>query len=119
MIKACFLLHPVQIFPYILGYWIRHSYHITPNKYWLNNYRLINSGFVLIGNDDSYKVIRIRNIKIKMFDGVVRILCDVRYIPNLRKNLISLGTLDHNGFNFKSEGGVLKVSKVVMTVIKG
>ena len=54
-----------------------------------------------------------------MFDGVVRILCDVRYIPNLRKNLISLGTLDHNGFNFKSEGGVLKVSKVVMTVIKG
>jgi len=116
--KACFLLHPVQIFPYILGYWIRHSYHITPNKYWLNNCRLVNSGFVLMVNDDSYKVIGIRNIKIKMFDGV-RILCDVRYIPNLRKNLISLGILDRNGFNFKSEGGVLKVSKGVMTVIKG
>jgi hypothetical protein len=72
-----------------------------------------------MGNDDSYKVIGIRNIKIKMFNGVVRILCDVRYIPNLRKNLISWGTLDRNGFNFKSEGGVLKVSKGVMIVIKG
>ena len=39
------------------------------------------------------------NITFKMFDGVIRTLCDVRHVPNLRKNLISLGTLDGNGFN--------------------
>ena len=55
-----------------------------------------------------------------MFDGVVRTLYDVRYILNLRKNVILLGIFFyHNGFSFKYEGGVLKVSKDVMTIMKG
>ena len=58
-------------------------------------------------------------MKIIIFDDVVRISCEVKYISNLRKNLILLGTLNYNGFNLKSEGGVLKVSKGVMIVIKG
>lgn len=74
----------------------------TPNKDWLDNYRLVNYGYVLIGNDDPCKVIRTKIIKIKMFDDAVRILCDVRHILDLRKNLISLCILDYN-FNFKSE----------------
>ena len=72
-----------------------------------------------MGNDASCKVAGIGNIKIKMFDGVVRMLCDVRHIPDLRKNLISLGTLDYNGFSYKSISGVMKVSKGAMTVMKG
>ncbi|RVX11676.1 Retrovirus-related Pol polyprotein from transposon TNT 1-94 [Vitis vinifera] len=46
-------------------------------------------------------------------------LCDVRHVLDLRKNLISLGTLDCNGFSYKSTSGVMKVSKGVMTVMKG
>ena len=69
------------------------SYHMTPNKDWFNTYNLVNFGSIMMGNDASCKVVGIRNIKIKMFDGVVRTLCDVRHVPDLRKNLISLGTL--------------------------
>lgn len=54
-----------------------------------------------------------------MFDGAIRTLCDVRHIPYLRKNMISLSTLDHNGYNFKFKGGVLKMIKSVMTIMKG
>ena len=72
-----------------------------------------------MGNDASCKVVGIGNIRIKMFDVVVRMLCDVRHVPDLRKNLISLGTLDCNGFSYKSTSGVMKVSKGVMTVMKG
>ena len=89
------------------------SYHMTPNKDWFNTYKLVNSGSVLMGNDASCKVVGIGNVRIKMFDGVVRALCDVRHIPDLRKNLISLGTLDCNGFSYKSTSGVMKVSKVL------
>ena len=89
------------------------SYHMTPNKDWFNTYKLVNSGSVLMGNDASCKVVGIGNVRIKMFDGVVRALCDVRHIPDLRKNLISLGTLDCNGFSNKSTSGVMKVSKVL------
>ena len=56
------------------------------NKDWFDIYRLVNSGSVLMGNDASCKVIGIGNIRIKMFDGVVRTLCDVMHVPDLRKN---------------------------------
>jgi len=92
---------------------------MTHNKNCLNIYRLINFSYVLTGNDDPCKVVRIRNVKIKMFDGAVKTLCNVKHILDLRKNLISLGTLNYNGFSFKSEGGVIKVSKYVMIMMKG
>ena len=92
---------------------------MTPNKDWFNTYRLVNFGSVLMGNDASCKVARIWNIIIKMFDGVVKTLCDVRHVPDLRKYLISLRNLDCNGFSYKSTSGVMKVSKGVMTMMKG
>ena len=84
------------------------SYHMTPNKDWFNTYRSVNSSSILMGNDVSCKVAGIRNIIIKMFDGVVRTLCDVRHVLDLQKNLISLGTLDYNKFSYKSTSGVMK-----------
>ena len=95
------------------------SYHMTPNQDWFNTYRLVNCASILMGNDASCKAVGIGNIIIKMFDGVVRMLCDVRHVPNLRKNLISLGTLDCNGFSYKSTNRVMNVSKGVMIVMKG
>ena len=106
---------------HLTDYWILDSacsYHMTPNKDWFNTYRSVNSGSVLMGNDASCKVAGIGNIIIKMFDGVVRTLCDVRPILDLRKNMISLGTLDCNGFSYKSTNGVMKVSKGAMRVMK-
>ena len=72
-----------------------------------------------MGNDASCKVVGIENIKIKIFDGVFRTLCDVRHIPDLRKNLISLGILDCNGYIYKFARGVMKVSKCVLIMMKG
>ena len=92
---------------------------MTPNKDWFNTCRSVNYGYVLMNNNVSCKVTRIGNIKIKMFDGVVRTLCDVRHVPDLRKNLISLGTLDYNKFSYKSTSGIMKVNKGIMTVMKG
>ena len=54
-----------------------------------------------------------------MFDGVVRTLDEVRHVPDLRKNLISLATLDSNGYNYKAEGGVLKITKGAIVLMKG
>ncbi|KAK2976102.1 hypothetical protein RJ640_009534 [Escallonia rubra] len=54
-----------------------------------------------------------------MFDGIVRTLGDVRYIPDLKKNLISLGTLDSIDCSISIKGGVMKVSKGAMVIMKG
>uniref|UniRef100_A0A2N9EZR3 CCHC-type domain-containing protein n=1 Tax=Fagus sylvatica TaxID=28930 RepID=A0A2N9EZR3_FAGSY len=48
-----------------------------------------------------------------------RTLEEVRHIPDMRKNLISLGTLDSKGYSYKSENGIMKVSKGAMVVMTG
>lgn len=62
---------------------------LTHNKDWFNTYMLVYSGSILMGNNASCKIIEIENIIIKLFDGIVRMLCDVRHILDLKKNLIS------------------------------
>lgn len=49
-------------------------------------------------------LVGIGTIRIKMFDGVVRALADVRHVPNLKRNLISLSTLDTKGYKYSGEG---------------
>src|SRR3954471_18679510 len=72
-----------------------------------------------MGNDAECNVIGTGNIRMRMFDGQVRTLSNVRHVPDMRKNLLSLGALEAQGFRFSGEGGVIKVSKGSMTVFKG
>ena len=61
-----------------------------------------------MGNDNAFKIRGICNIHPKMFDGTFRVSIDDRYVPDLKKNLISLGTLDSKGYKVTMEGGILK-----------
>ena len=56
---------------------------------------------------------------IKMFDGVVRVLSNVRHVPVLRKNLISFNILDDLDYGYSSKGGIIKITKCALMVIKG
>ena len=54
-----------------------------------------------------------------MFDGVVRTLGNVRHVPHVKRNMISLGIRDSKGYKYTSEGGVLKIRKGTHIVMKG
>ncbi|CAN1842964.1 Retrovirus-related Pol polyprotein from transposon TNT 1-94 [Linum perenne] len=93
---------------------------MCPNMDWFSSYESVDAGrIVLMGDNSSCKVAGIGSVQIKMFDGVVRTLTDVRHIPDLKRNLISLSTLDSKGYKYTGEGGVLKVSKGSLVVKKG
>ena len=55
---------------------------------------------------------------IKMFDGIVIMLVDVKHVPNLKRNLILLSTFDSKGYKYTGEGGSLSVSKDALVVMK-
>ena len=95
------------------------SYHMTPKKDWFDTYKPYNGGMVQMGNDATCLVIGIGSMKIKMFDGVVRVLSIVRNVPDLRKILISLGVLDDLGYSYSSKGGIIKITKGALMVMKG
>ena len=87
------------------------SFHMSPNKTWFKNFSAKESGTVYMGNNHTCKVLGIGDIALKLHDGKVRLLTNVRYVPGLKRNLISLGTLDELGFCYKAQHGCLHVYK--------
>ena len=83
------------------------------------DFKEFNGGVVYIGNDSTCKIMGIGSVQIKMFDGVIRKPNDVRYVPDLKKNLISLGVLDASGYRIILEGGNLKVARGALVAITG
>ncbi|KAH9806487.1 hypothetical protein KPL71_002780 [Citrus sinensis] len=83
------------------------------------------SGDAAVASDDgsdgyqSYLWPQTAILKIKMFDGTIRSLHEVRHTPRLKRNLISLGMLDSSGYFFKSKSGGLEIRKGTEIVMKG
>ena len=96
------------------------SFHICINRDWFVTYdSLQGAGSVRLGDNSPRDIIGIGSIQIKMHDGIVRTLTDVRHIPDMSKNVISLSTLDGKGYKYSGGDGVLKVSKGSLVVMKG
>ncbi|KAG8473064.1 hypothetical protein CXB51_035003 [Gossypium anomalum] len=95
------------------------TFDMSPNRDWLTTYEIMSEGVVLMGNNALCKIEGVGTIKVKMFDGVVRTLTDVRHVPELKRNLILLSTLDSKGYRYAAESGVLKISKGSLVVIEG
>ena len=49
-------------------------------------------------------------VRIGMYDGTLRELKEVKYIPSMTKNIISVGPLEVKGLRGTLEEGVLKMS---------
>ncbi|XP_058099747.1 cytochrome P450 CYP82D47-like [Magnolia sinica] len=88
------------------------------NLSYFTTYSEYDGDLVLMDNNCACKMIRISSIHIRMYDGVEYTLTDVRHIPNLKKNMISLASLEALGCKFVGYEGVLKVFKGAVTVIK-
>ena len=102
-------------------YWLLDSgasHHMIPHRNWFSSYETVDGSSVFMGNNASCQTVGIDNVKIKMYDGTIKTLSDVRHVPDLKKNLIYLGVLDLHGYNFTGQNGVLKVSKGALVVMK-
>lgn len=54
-----------------------------------------------------------------MVDNCSRILNNIKYVPDLKRNLISMGALDGCGCTIKIGKEVIKVIRGAMTIMKG
>ncbi|KAG8482894.1 hypothetical protein CXB51_024220 [Gossypium anomalum] len=95
------------------------TFHMSTNQDWFITYETVSECVILMGNNASCKIIGVGTIKVKMFDGVVKTFSDVRHVPELKRNLISLSTIDSKRYIYTAENGVLKISKGSLVVMKG
>ncbi|KAJ4715843.1 Retrovirus-related Pol polyprotein from transposon TNT 1-94 [Melia azedarach] len=79
----------------------------------------VDGGNISMANSYVCKAVGIGSIKIRTHDGKFCTLNDVKHVPLMTKNLISLSMLDNKGFSFQGEGGVLHVCKGSNVVLKG
>ena len=97
------------------------SYHMTPRRDFLYDFKDVDGGSVQLGDNRTCTIKGTGKVKIQLHDGSSFILEDVRYVPGLRKSLISLGTLEKEGYTVKMQMGRVKVIKgcrVMMTGIR-
>ena len=94
------------------------SSHMCLHRNWLWTYQSIDDGVFSMGNDFSCKIVGVDRVRIKMHDGYVRTSKNVRHVPELRNNLISFIFIYSVGYMCVVQGGVLKVSKGILVVMK-
>ena len=92
---------------------------MCPHKDWFSIYDPVDSTIIHMDNNAQCKVTEIGTVKIKTHDGIVRTLSNVHNVPDLKRSLISLGTLESNWCKYSAEGRVLKASKDSQILLKG
>ena len=94
------------------------TWHMTPRRDWFWTYEPISEGSVFMGNDHALEIAGVGAIKLKMYDGTVRTIQGVRHVKGLKKNILSIGQLDDLGCKILTEGGIIKVVKGNLVVMK-
>lgn len=60
----------------------------------LSTYEVVSKGIVVMSNNTSCKIVGIRRIRTRMFDGTITTLDEVMHVPDLKRNLIFFSTFD-------------------------
>ncbi|KAM2683111.1 hypothetical protein EV1_044763 [Malus domestica] len=94
------------------------SFHATSKREFFSTYKEGDFGIVKMGNESYSKILGIGDICLRTNLGCQLMLKDVRHIPDIRLNLISIGTLDRQGYYHHIGEGKLKLTKGLMVVAR-
>lgn len=95
------------------------SFHMTPNRHWFQEFESLDGGKVLLGNHHECNVKGIGSIQVQMFNNQTSVIPKVRYVPELKRSLLSLGMFDKAGYVCKLENGTIKIIKGAMVKLRG
>ncbi|GJT64965.1 hypothetical protein Tco_1016445 [Tanacetum coccineum] len=84
---------------------------------YLVDFEEYNGGNILLSDGRECRVRGTGKVQVQMRDGSSFVLDNVRYVPQLRRNLISLVTLEKGGFTVKMQSGKIKVIKGSLVVL--
>nr|GEX02085.1 zinc finger, CCHC-type [Tanacetum cinerariifolium] len=84
------------------------SYHMTHKRDFLYDFKVVDGGSVWLGDNRTYTIKGTGKVKIQLYNGSSFIPKDFRYVPGLRRSLISFGTLEKEGHTLKMQMGRIK-----------
>jgi hypothetical protein len=95
------------------------SFHSTPHRKYFQDYVQGDFGQVYLGDDEPCQIVGMGKVKIKQKNGNQWLLKEVRHIPNLRRNIISIGQLESEGCISIFTDKAWKVTKGSLVMVKG
>ncbi|WVZ01079.1 hypothetical protein V8G54_027148 [Vigna mungo] len=97
----------------------RASFHVTPHEGFFSSYQKGDFGTVKMGNHVTSKIVGIGEVTLTTENGTRLVLKEVRHVPEMRLNLISVGKLDDAGMNNQFSDGKWKLCRGSMIVARG
>ncbi|CAM9000198.1 unnamed protein product [Rhodiola kirilowii] len=95
------------------------SFHSCSNADIMKHYRSGDFGKVYLADDEPLEVVGKGDVQIKAPNGSVLQLHDVRHIPDLNRNLLSVGQLDDEGYAVTFGCSTWKITKGSMVIARG
>lgn len=95
------------------------SFHSTPCREIMENYVSGDFGKVHLADDEALKIVGKGDVRLKLPNGTAWKLQGVRHIPGLKRNLISVGQLDEEGYCTTFTGCEWKITKGALIVARG
>lgn len=92
---------------------------MTPRRELFIELKEATSGRVRMANNSITEVKGIGSIRFQNPDGTTFVLHEVRYMPEIGRNLISLGTLENKGCEFKASNGIMKIVMGCTVIMRG
>ncbi|KAE8702056.1 hypothetical protein F3Y22_tig00110503pilonHSYRG00682 [Hibiscus syriacus] len=68
----------------------------------------VEGGSVYSCNDHALEIVGVGTIKLKMYDGTIKVVQDVRHVKGLKKILLSYELLDNNARKIETRKGIMK-----------
>ncbi|KAE8686001.1 hypothetical protein F3Y22_tig00111088pilonHSYRG00304 [Hibiscus syriacus] len=95
------------------------TYHMTSRREWFHHYEPVSGRSVYSCNDHALEIVGVGTVKLKMYDGTIKVVRDVRHVKGLKKKLLSYGLLDNNASKIETRKGIMKVFRGALVVLKG
>ncbi|KAL2498749.1 Uncharacterized protein Adt_24299 [Abeliophyllum distichum] len=84
--------------------WIMSSacpFHMTLHRHWYIDFESVGSGKVRIANNEECSIRGIGSIQLKLHNGTIKTLTSVRYVLEMKRNLLFLGMLTRRGYTLR------------------
>jgi Zinc knuckle len=78
----------------------RSTFHVCHRRDWFDSFREVSGGIVTLADGSTLSVVRVGAIRFRMWDDIICTVIDVRYVPGVRRSLVSLSELDHMGMSY-------------------
>jgi len=84
------------------------AYHIYLRRELFASSEELDGDLISMGDDHKCQMVGKDTVRIKMYNGTLRELKEVRYIPSMMKNIISVGALEVKGLSGTLEKAFLR-----------